>query len=418
LQHQSERGVKTKSFSKGVSDIPKLSAQEMPAVLLMIIACLGDDGDFLPVAVSREWTSLAWELIIIRGYLMADDWTSEMRANFKLLVPRVMKHFAAVVGESRKPGDWKLGVAFPKFHLLLHYESFMLEYGPPVLSYSGFNESGHKFFVKKPATRTQRRLATFADQVRKRLDFVSKFRSVIASMKAHYQKWSPFTSRAPSSTGQADQFMGRGTKVDINTCRQTTSWIHSGARKAIVEHVRKVTNAPTETLVYRAYKKRLNEEEYIIRADPEYGTATTDRMGHRTGPWLDFVEIKYETEVCGTNLRYAECHGFFKVGSKFFVVVQELRPSSTRTQTTEAAEGPFRQPFRSRAHFPFSKHKRVYHNSDLEFEVFETTAINNTAFLIPAETDSAARTRAAPASFSKTFWAVPQVEKWIGPLAA
>jgi hypothetical protein len=47
----------------------------------------------------------------------------------------------------------------------------------------------------------------------------------------------------------------------------------------------------------------------------------------------------------------------------------------------------------------------------------ETTTINNTAFLIPTETDSAARTHAAPASFSKTFWAVPQVEKWIGPLA-
>jgi hypothetical protein len=96
MRHQSERGIKSKSFPRGASDVPKLSAQEMPAVVLMIIACLGDVGEFLPKEVARRWTSLGWELLVLRDYLMAEDWTKQMRENLNPLVISVMTNFREV----------------------------------------------------------------------------------------------------------------------------------------------------------------------------------------------------------------------------------------------------------------------------------------------------------------------------------
>jgi hypothetical protein len=262
LQHQSERSIKTKSFHRGISDIPKLSAQEMPAVLLMIIACVGDDDAFLPRAKARQWTSLAWSLLILRSYLMADDWTKQMRDNLTVLVKQVMGDYTAVVGESRSPGDPKEGVAFPKFHLLMHFAEFLAEFGPCVISYSGFNEKGHRYFAKRPAVRTQRRVDSFIKQIRDRLDFLNKFTSRLATMEAHLRKWLGLgASPAPSSTPPGDEVQGPGKTVAlVGQSGGGASWIHPGALKAIVERSSEVVGdgvgVPRCILVHHTLKKR------------------------------------------------------------------------------------------------------------------------------------------------------------------
>lgn len=78
----------------------------------------------------------------------------------------------------------KSGCKFPKFHLSFHYFHFMMEYGVPALTYSGWWEKAHRFLVKMPYLRTGRRVenlenlillrVALADRVRQMKHFLEK----------------------------------------------------------------------------------------------------------------------------------------------------------------------------------------------------------------------------------------------------
>lgn len=78
----------------------------------------------------------------------------------------------------------KSGCKFPKFHLSMHYFLFMLEYGVPALTYSGWWEKAHRFLVKMPYLQTGRNLhnlenlimlrVALADRVRQTKHFLEK----------------------------------------------------------------------------------------------------------------------------------------------------------------------------------------------------------------------------------------------------
>lgn len=52
----------------------------------------------------------------------------------------------------------KSGCKFPKWHSNLHYYHFILEYGVPLLVYTGSFEKAHRFLCKLPYQRTGMRL--------------------------------------------------------------------------------------------------------------------------------------------------------------------------------------------------------------------------------------------------------------------
>jgi hypothetical protein len=401
LCHQSERGIKTKSFPRGVSDIPKLSAQEMPAVLLMIMACLGDDGEFLEKTTARRWTSLAWELLVIRDILMAEDWTKQMRTTFRARVTSVMTNFRAVVGEARNPGNSAAGVGFPKFHLLMHYADFLEEYGPPIIAYSGFGEKGHQTFAKKPTHRTQRRTDSIVAQVIKRLHFVHAFEWTFAMAREHFRKWHPTTSPASiySRPSRRNELLGHSVEVVVAARRNSS--MHKGALKVICDWANRQNPAPVLVTVFFTLKTSMPEAhltaDLLFRADPHY------KYGTKKHAWLDFAEVQYEND----KLCFAECHGFFKHAGLFYVVVQELRPLTQLSSTA----GPFRDGYAFTKHERVEVKKRVHEDGEetlkktLKFDVFETAAINNTAFLFPAHFSG-------NGGRSKSFFSVPQNEQW------
>ena len=134
-------------------------------MLLMCIVALGDSGAILQRSIARKWQSIGWQLIVARQYLMASTWAARMRNAWAKLVKSLMDDFKNVVGASRATESDPYGVAFPKFHLMLHYEAFVLEYGRPVLCYGAFYEAALKHFAKRPAERTQRRIGSVVTQV-------------------------------------------------------------------------------------------------------------------------------------------------------------------------------------------------------------------------------------------------------------
>jgi hypothetical protein len=86
LARQSDRTIPTTSFAKGITGLEKISGQQMPAVLLMLILCVGDAGAILPVAVSRPFAALTWALLCLDAYIMAAAWDSGMRRRFNGIV--------------------------------------------------------------------------------------------------------------------------------------------------------------------------------------------------------------------------------------------------------------------------------------------------------------------------------------------
>jgi hypothetical protein len=164
--HQSERAVPRKSFPHGISDLPKLNAQEMPAVLVVAIFAIGDNGAILPKKIAQPWQSVAWELLVMRAYLLSETWSDQMRLIFKKHVRLVMMHFREIVGPVRATKKNPTGVNFIKFHLSKHYSWFEEEYGPMILAYAAWWEKSHQVFAKTPVKRTQRRSANLLEQVR------------------------------------------------------------------------------------------------------------------------------------------------------------------------------------------------------------------------------------------------------------
>ncbi|KAJ1445883.1 hypothetical protein M885DRAFT_282652 [Pelagophyceae sp. CCMP2097] len=86
MVRQSERSNPKSSFTAGITDLTKLSGQEMPAVLLMLIISVGDEGAILPVEVSRRFAALTWALLCLDAYIMAPAWDSGMRGRFNGIV--------------------------------------------------------------------------------------------------------------------------------------------------------------------------------------------------------------------------------------------------------------------------------------------------------------------------------------------
>ncbi|KAJ1445418.1 hypothetical protein M885DRAFT_308711 [Pelagophyceae sp. CCMP2097] len=172
LQHQCDRGIPVKPLESGVTDLTKLHGQEMPALLLMLIVSVGDEGAILPVAMSRPFAALIWALLCLDAYVMAAAWDSGMRGRFKDVVRYVMDGFTALVGPRRTSASDDTGLKFPKYHQLVHLFDQEAEWGPLILGYGGFWESAMKFFVKKTTLRTQRRAGTLVAQVMKRLGLI------------------------------------------------------------------------------------------------------------------------------------------------------------------------------------------------------------------------------------------------------
>jgi hypothetical protein len=92
----------------------RLNGQEMPAVLLMLIVAVGDDGVILPVSLSRDFAKVAWSVLILRAHLMADEWDGPSRRRFQKRTGTTMADFARIVGPRRASAKDPTGCAFPK----------------------------------------------------------------------------------------------------------------------------------------------------------------------------------------------------------------------------------------------------------------------------------------------------------------
>lgn len=97
---------------------------------------------------------------------------------------RTMGHFRGAFAANSKSA-----CHYPKFHHLLHYYDFILEYGVPSLTYTGWWEKAHIFLVKRPYLRTGGRKQDLYEKMLMRVimaDRVRRMNSVLdAAQRAH-----------------------------------------------------------------------------------------------------------------------------------------------------------------------------------------------------------------------------------------
>jgi hypothetical protein len=141
--------------------------------------------------------------------------------------------------------------------------------------------------------------------------------------------------------------------------------------------------------VYLCLKIQRGADEVIFRADPSY---------RDVGPWLDFASVKFEEQYFSTYERFAECHGFCEIDGDMFAVVQELRPVSATAHVSFFGK------------FPFAAHTRLFRSGAPVFNLVDTEAINDTAFIVPSSVTD--RTPPGRMSTSDRFWSVPCYEQW------
>ena len=83
-----------------------------------------------------------------------------------LLMKRIKKHFPKEVRKkSQEKGNGSNGWHIVKFHVMFMVMANCLKFGSARVTHGGAAEKNHKFFVKRLAEETQRRLDTFASQI-------------------------------------------------------------------------------------------------------------------------------------------------------------------------------------------------------------------------------------------------------------
>ncbi|KAJ1444378.1 hypothetical protein M885DRAFT_580961 [Pelagophyceae sp. CCMP2097] len=370
LQHQCDRGIPVKPLESGVTDLTKLHGQEMPALLLMLIVSVGDEGAILPVAMSRPFAALIWALLCLDAYVMAAAWDIGMRGRFKDVVRYVMDGFTALVGPRRTSASDDTGLKFPKYHQLVHLFDQEAEWGPLILGYGGFWESAMKFFVKKTTLRTQRRAGTLVAQVMKRLGLIESFRTAWTALTEHYARFCARPAAvAPEdavASGKKARLAGRRLPVDLADGLLVNDVLEVGATAAIYDF-------------FDEESSPARPERIIVRTElklPQHGA--------------EGAKIFRSDSRCAHL--YAEIQGFFAVDDgKSFAVIQWLKPGK------RARVGSF--PFDSWSR-EVAEPATTSHPCRFEFQVVPVECITCVAFVVP-NPDKVGH-----------FWIVPPKAEW------
>ena len=114
-----------------------------------------------------QLTTHKWKRWIecIKLYLSMEEWFHD--ANDK----REVDSAREMIGEVLKmvqtffPREEKTnGYCIPKMHAMTKFQSYIKRYGSAINFYGGPGEAAHKYFVKAPGQKTQRRVSEFAVQ--------------------------------------------------------------------------------------------------------------------------------------------------------------------------------------------------------------------------------------------------------------
>ena len=168
VKKQSERDLPRGSVRNGIIDDTKCQSEERQGnfFLLLCIATTTTGEENLKLALGyndRFWVK--W-IQFVKLYLSMCAWLHDSNPkaevnNARALISKVLQLVKLLFPRDGFGNGWNI----PKFHAATKFPDYISRYGSATNFFGGAGESAHKFFVKAPGHKTQRRPSEFAHQV-------------------------------------------------------------------------------------------------------------------------------------------------------------------------------------------------------------------------------------------------------------
>ena len=168
VKRQSDRDFPRGSMRNGIIDDTKCQAEERKGNLFLLL-CIGStvlSGEKLQTAL--QYNDRTWKkwLQFIKLYLSMEQWFHDSNPkeevnNARPLIAKVLRSLQNLFPREGTGNEYNI----PKMHAMTKLQFYMKRYGSAINFYGDTGESAHKFFVKAPGLKTQRRDTEFASQV-------------------------------------------------------------------------------------------------------------------------------------------------------------------------------------------------------------------------------------------------------------
>ena len=172
IKRQSERDFPRGATRNGLVDGTKCQAEERRGNLFLLL-CISQTVDgSTKLQTSLGYSQSKWKRWIkfLKLYLSMEEWFHDRNDKQEVIQARPM--IASVLRMlqelfPREDGTNKYNI--PKFHGLTKFQRYMMLFGSAMNFFGGPGEASHKYFVKAPGQKTQRRICEFAAQTATRL---------------------------------------------------------------------------------------------------------------------------------------------------------------------------------------------------------------------------------------------------------
>ena len=168
IKRQSERDFPRGAMRNGIIDGTKCQASERKGnlFLLLCIAHTVEGSTKLQKALGYPTIS-RWKKFLecIKLYLSMEEWFHDCNRkeevnNSREMVAKVLSMLQDMFPREEGTNGWNI----PKMHAMTKFMTYMKRYGSAMNFFGGPGEAAHKFFVKAPGLKTQRRAKEFALQ--------------------------------------------------------------------------------------------------------------------------------------------------------------------------------------------------------------------------------------------------------------
>jgi hypothetical protein len=168
IKRQSERDFPRGAMRNGIIDGTKCQASERKGnlFLLLCIAHTLDGSVKLQKALGNPSLS-RWKKFLecLKLYLSMEEWFHDCNRkeevhNSRNMIAKVLSMVQDLFPREEGTNGWNI----PKMHAMTKFMVYMIRYGSAMNFFGGPGEAAHKFFVKAPGLKTQRRAKEFARQ--------------------------------------------------------------------------------------------------------------------------------------------------------------------------------------------------------------------------------------------------------------
>ena len=168
IKRQSERDFPRGAMRNGIIDGTKCQASERKGNLFLLLCIAHTDEGSVKLQKALGYPSPSrWKQLLecLKLYLSMEEWFHDCNRkeevhNSRDMIAKVLSMVQDLFPREEGTNGWNI----PKMHAMSKFMVYMIRYGSAMNFFGGPGEAAHKFFVKAPGLKTQRRAKEFARQ--------------------------------------------------------------------------------------------------------------------------------------------------------------------------------------------------------------------------------------------------------------